>query len=220
MKHFLYKLIEHLLADTNAQLFNYQHASRVISRIRQIAKDTNMLLGKGEAYLLYKLVKNTAKLPGHIAEVGVYRGGSARLIAENKGDKELHLFDTFEDGLPEPVALDSVKFWRGQFATPLETVTNYLSGIDGVYFHKGCFPDTAAPIADMQFSFVHLDVDIYQSTKDALEFFYPRMVKGGVIVSHDYRSSAGVTKAFDDFFADKPEPLIEMPSIQVVVTKT
>src|SRR5258708_7091280 len=45
---------------------------------------------------LYQLALNTAKLPGDIAEVGVFQGGSAKLIASLKGTKGLHLFDTFE----------------------------------------------------------------------------------------------------------------------------
>src|SRR5262249_8542844 len=45
---------------------------------------------------LYQLVLKTRKVRGAIADLGVYRGGSARLIASLKGDKELHLFDTFE----------------------------------------------------------------------------------------------------------------------------
>ena len=44
-------------------------------------------------------VKATRKLSGDIAEVGVYRGGSAMIICEAKGNKKLHLFDTFLDYL-------------------------------------------------------------------------------------------------------------------------
>ena len=52
------------------------------------------------------------------------------------------------------------------------------------------------------FSFVHLDVDLYQSTKDGLAWFYPRLNRGGILISHDYSNADGVRKAFDEFFAE------------------
>ena len=65
---------------------------------------------------------------------------------------------------------------------------------------------------DKKFSFVHLDVDIYTSTLEALKFFYPRINRGGAILSHDYPGAVGVKKAFDEFFEDKPEIVIELPT--------
>jgi len=71
-----------------------------------------------------------------------------------------------------------------------------------------------------KFAFVHLDVDLYQSTQDCLEWFYPRMSRGGVIVSHDYLSATqGVKRVFDEFFADKPEPILELSGSQCLVIK-
>jgi hypothetical protein len=53
-----------------------------------------------------------------------------------------------------------------------------------------------------RFCFVHLDVDVYQSTLDGLEFFFPRLQTGGVLLSHDYNSVScpGVRRAFDEYF--------------------
>lgn len=173
-------------------------------------------------YNLYQLALRTQKLPGELAELGVYRGGSAKLLSLLKGDKELHLFDTFE-GMP--AVRPSVDLHRaGDFAdTSLEGVQRYLSGFSRLVFYKGIFPESAKPLAakPTQFSFVHLDADIYEPTKAGLQFFYPRMVQGGVIISHDYRNlrCPGVKKAFDEFFADKPEPVIELWKTQCLVVK-
>jgi O-methyltransferase len=131
----------------------------------------------------------------------------------------LHLFDTFE-GLPDVSAEDSTWFARGQYHGPLELVRRNLAEFPNVRFYKGLFPSATGDQVDkLVFSFVHLDVDIYSSTKECLEFFYPRMAKGGVLVSHDYVSADGVRKAFDEFFANKPEPLVEMSGSQVLVVK-
>ena len=107
--------------------------------------------------------------------------------------------------------------------TSLEDVRAYLARFPEVHFYKGCFPESAGTFADSpaRFCFVHLDVDIYESTKDGLEYFYPRMNRGGIILSHDYCSIglAGVKRGFDEFMKDKPEPVIELWDSQALLVK-
>ena len=173
-----------------------------------------------ENYTLYSSLKATKNLSGDIAEVGVWKGGTARLICEVKGEKNLYLFDTFE-GLPETHDNDLFvqKGWLHD--TSLESVKNYLSDFKNTHFLKGIFPETAEPISDKKFSFIHLDTNLYQSTLDALEFFWPRMVVGGRIVSHDYNTNSmpGIKKAFSEFFMNQPEKIIEIADTQVMVIK-
>lgn len=88
-----------------------------------------------------------------------------------------------------------------------------------VFFYKGLFPETARPAENKTFAFVHLDVDLLSSTFDALKFFYPRMEKEGVILSHDFSTTIGVRKAFHDYFADKPEPVFELGTSQCFAVK-
>lgn len=66
---------------------------------------------------------------------------------------------------------------------------------------------------------MHWDVDLYESTLACLAFFYPRLHAGSVLLSHDYSLLAGVRAAFDEFLADKPESLIELPTSQCMVVK-
>ena len=177
-----------------------------------------MLLSDVEAYQLFNTVKRAAKVNGDIAEVGVYKGGSAKIICEAKGDKALHLFDTF-DGLPDLCGVDDPKeFHKGQYSCSYDNVKLYLNEYSNVHFYKGLF-FVADPVQDKRFSFVHLDVDLYTSTLSCLKFFYPRMTLGGVIISHDYTSVAGVRKAVDDFFKDKPEPIIDLTGSQCLIVK-
>src|ERR1700688_658993 len=171
--------------------------------IRQTRQETSMVLLDSEAFSICAQLRGTAKVPGDIAEVGVYRGGSARLICEEKGERALHLFDTFE-GLPQATEWDP-KFRKGGFASSLDQVQGYLRQFPGVHYHKGMFPDTAQGLDDSSFSFVHLDVDLYQSTLSGLEWFYPRLNRGGVLISLDYTIVKSVRKAFDAFFIDKSD---------------
>ena len=192
--------------------------SKVFDLIIQIKRETNMLLTDNEAYQIFMGVKRTQKVPGDTAEVGAYRGGSGKLICEAKGSRALHMFDTFE-GIPKVDEIDAHLFRAGDFAASVEEVRAYLAGNKDVYIYKGFFPATAGPVEDKRFSFVHLDVDTYESTRDCLHFFYPRLNPGGVIISHDYTGVRGVKKAFDEFYQDKPEPIIELSGSQCLVVK-
>ena len=176
-----------------------------------------MVLMDSEAYSIYSTAQRTAKVRGSIAEVGVYRGGSARLICDVKADRELHLFDTFA-GMPSTSSWDP-DFRAGTFVSSFEDVQNYLKPFPNVHFHQGFFPDTAQGLEDLTFSFVHLDVDLYESTRSGLAWFYPRLNKGGILISHDYVNAEGVRKAFEEFFIDKPECLLELSGTQVAFVK-
>jgi O-methyltransferase len=191
---------------------------KVIDLIRNIKREAPMMLFDNEAYQIFMAVKRTEHIEGDLAEVGVYRGASAKLICKANGNKTLHLFDTFE-GLPAVEAIDQPQFNKGQFASSFDDVKNYLKDHENVYFYKGLFPGTATPVEDKKFSFVHFDVDTYESTRSCLEFFYSRMNRGGIILSHDYISAAGVRRAFDEFFSDKLEPIIEMSGTQCLIVK-
>jgi O-methyltransferase len=74
-------------------------------------------------------------------------------------------------------------------------------------------------VADDLFSFVHLDVDLYESTREALAFFYPRMSVGGMLISHDYVECAAVRQAFDDYFGEARQPVLELSGNQCLVVK-
>jgi hypothetical protein len=188
------------------------------SLLRSIRKGGRSLLAADEAFLVYSLARAQCRYPGDYAEVGVFRGGSAKLMCEVKGDKHLHLFDTFE-GLPPAAKVDGNIHRVGQYLADLQSVQDYLRGYDDVYYHEGLFPDSTAQVEDRMYALAHFDVDLYEGTRACIEYFYPRMVHNGVMISHDYDWASGVRKAFDDFFQDKPEPIIELPTTQCMIVK-
>jgi hypothetical protein len=129
---------------------------------------------------LRDMVRATNHLGGDVAELGVYRGGSARLIAHYAPTTPLHLFDTFA-GLPADDPGGEHK--AGEFAAELIAVQTYLANPLAVY-HVGYFPDTAEP--DLRFRFVHVDCDLAVTVQASIEYFAPRMVSGGIMVFDDY----------------------------------
>ena len=190
---------------------------RILNLVNKIRKENELLVLDVEAFQIYACAKATTKLDGDFAEVGVFRGATAKLICEAKGSKNLILFDTFT-GLPSPSALDH-RYTQNNFQGSLRFVQNYLKKYNNVQIIKGVFPMSAEFIKDHSFAFVHLDVDLYQSTLDCLKFFYPRMVRGGIILTHDYNFDAGVTRAINEFFMDKPEVIIALIGRQCIISK-
>lgn len=178
------------------------------------------VVGRERCFMLYQWAKYASLRDGEMAEVGVYKGGTAKLISKVCAGKELHLFDTFS-GMPTVDAnVDDHR--EGDFAdTSEEGVREFLGDCKNVHFHAGFFPDTAEPVKDCRFSLVYVDVDIYSSVKACLEFFYHRLTPGGVMVFDDYMSPscAGVKKALDDFLADKKEEEISTVRSQCIMIK-
>ena len=190
----------------------------VVRLLRRVRRERRWLLTANEAFIVYSLARAQSKYEGHIAEVGAYQGGSAKVICEAKGDRPFHLFDTFE-GLPPAAVQDGNVHRVSQYSCSLESVQQYLAGYPNVSLYKGRFPESSGPVENLRFTFAHFDVDLYESTLGCLQFFYPRMIPGGVMLSHDYSILSGVREAFAEFLRDKPEPLIELPTTQCMLTK-
>jgi len=189
--------------------------------IRSTRNQRKWLLTSNEAFILHSLTRAQSKQIGAIAEVGVYEGGSARMICESKGDTSLHLFDTFS-GLPAAGEHDAHvhRTKANLYACSIESIQAYLRPFPNVFYHEGLFPHSVTNVPENErFSFAHFDVDLYESTLGCLNYFYPRMNPGGVMLSHDYSILNGVRKAFAEFLSDKPEELIELPTTQCMVVK-
>jgi predicted O-methyltransferase YrrM len=171
-------------------------------------------------YVLYQLAKQFEL--GYVAEVGVYTGGSALILLKGHNGN-VDLFDTFEGMPPTDILIDYHK--EGEFKASLQEVEAFLSDFHDFHIYPGLFPESTGQMSEFDrtklYSLVHVDVDIFQSAKDCLEYFYPRMVKGGVIVFDDYsfRSTPGVKVAIDEFLVDKPEKIIDINTGQGLLIK-
>lgn len=165
---------------------------------------------------MLRLVGNVA---GDMAECGVYKGATAALLisASCSKHKHVHLFDSFE-GVSKPGPEDGNHWEKGFLSSGEGDVAANLSklcpGCTNYTLHKGWIPEKFSHVADVRFSFVHIDVDLYEPTKQSIEFFYPRLNNGGVCICDDYGFSTcpGATKAINDFLSDKPEKMISLAS--------
>jgi O-methyltransferase len=179
--------------------------------------ETPVLFSPGELLNLYHNARLMRDQGGAFAEVGAFKGDSAEIVCRVKGDRPFYVFEAFE-GLPAAARADS-RFKHGMFASSEANLRRRLERYPSTTVFPGYFPQTASGIVSETFSYVHLDVDLYVTTKAALEFFYPRMRAGGRIISHDYSQCEGVWRAVSEFLADKPEQSEPMGVSQVLIVK-
>jgi len=212
------RVANRLASTWEMRVIGYYHDKNTVKLMKQIIKeDRPFLLLPSELLMIHSLSKSQTMVPGDYAEVGVFKGATAKAICESKKKKHLHLFDTFE-GLPRTSKNLDRRYKRRMFRSNYDRVKKKLSKYKNVHLYKGLFPGTGIPVEDKKFAFVHLDVDLYESTRDSLDFFYPRMSKGGILISHDYHAD-GVKKAFNEFFRGRPEKVIPLPVSQCMITK-
>lgn len=205
---------------------------RKLAGFRDIAGRT---LKEGRTYLhydrLYTLWQAVGAIPSDVpavAEVGAYRGGSARFIAESLRARgranRLYVCDTFEGHAAVDPRLDGHHQVGQQFqSTSVEAVSRYLRDFDNVRIVKGDFQHTSAALADeLAFGFAHIDVDVYPVTRFCLEFFADRLIRGGLLVVDDYgtKTCEGVKAAVDEFAAGRTDyRLIHLLTSQALLVR-
>lgn len=177
---------------------------------------------------LREYAKLTNVLEGDLAECGCYVGTSAYFIAQASTHGKLYLFDSFQ-GLSSPDVMDrdvekTVIPWSeggGDMSASEATLRHNLSRYESVVAFPGWIPERFKEVADKQFRLVHIDVDLYQPTRDSLEFFYPRLVRNGVIVMDDYgfKTCPGATQAAKELAASRGVGILHLASGQGVITK-
>lgn len=163
---------------------------------------------------LWALVEQSAKLEGGIIEVGVWRGGTGALMASKAalcgiGDP-VYLCDTFR-GVVKAGAEDTIYKNREHADTSrieVEAFVRERMKLDNVRILEGVFPDETADQIESQearFRLCHIDVDVYQSAKDVMNWVWDRMVVGGVVVYDDFGfyGCEGVAKAVNEQLAEK-----------------
>jgi hypothetical protein len=156
------------------------------------------------------------KLYGNVAEIGVYKGNSAFLLSKfaQFQDKTCYLFDTFEGFDSRDLIGKDVNVTNDTFSDTSFEMVKKLIGEKNTVYVKGYFPESLSQIEEIDdLVLVHIDCDLEKPVHSALNYFYPRMIKGGFIILHDHSSLywPGAQTAIDAFFKDKPEFVIPIP---------
>jgi len=164
---------------------------------------------------------------GDFAELGVYKGATARILHLCDPKRQLHLFDTFEGFSASDLKEETGKaasYTTQHFAdTSLEKVKSVIGDHSNISYYKGYFPESASNCKAEKFSLVNIDVDLHKPTKAGLEFFYPRLSDGGIILIHDYNDDwPELMKTVNNFCKTIPENLVPVSDADgsVMIIKT
>jgi hypothetical protein len=203
--------LSHIVDIDPSQQFEFENGFYLTSTVGRMSKFATHL----------DLFRRTSTLPGNIVECGVFKGASIsrfikfRSLFENANSRKIIGFDTFG------------KFPDAQFEADKEVLKSFVreagaqsiskpqliallkrnSLYQNVELIEGNLLETAPEYikenARLKISLLHIDVDLYEATKVALEFFYPCVVRGGIVILDDYGAFPGANKAIDDFFQNQ-----------------
>lgn len=216
---FIFRRRHHYTPDYFGRSAHKQNDIRTLSVFGQTAEkvvhDGRVSLYYDRLFTIYQILINwkirTQKNDQVIrtAEVGVYKGGTSFFIASIAAQLGLRLdhacFDTFEGHAVEDInpTVETSHTPNTFSDTSVEAVREYLKEFENVSIFKGRFQFTNTPIEEKKMHFVHLDMDIYEPTVYALNFFRTRMVRGGVILLDDYgfQTCPGIERAVHEFLS-------------------
>ena len=173
--------------------------------------------GGANINVILDLMNECKSIPGDIAECGVYRGSTlismALFLQQIGSEKKVFGFDSFQ-GFDDHVETDlnlggqfDQQKRRGGFGnTSRSFVQKRLNILDlnHVELVSGFFEKSLEKFSERQYSFVHLDCDIYESYHTCLNYLYPRLSGGGIMLLDEYDDPPwpGCNLAVDEFLTE------------------
>ena len=173
--------------------------------------ELNTLVDIYRCYELWDISKHLKNIKGSILEVGVWKGGTGYLLAENINPNDsLFLCDTFR-GVVKTSEKDN--YYRGgeHDDVDFKTVQELFNGHQqkNIQILKGIFPDETAKLINSNelFKLCHIDVDAYESAKDIFEWVWPKTIQHGYVIFDDYgfASCEGITKLVNDLVSSRKD---------------
>ena len=214
----------------NVLIFN---SNNNFEQYYNICNKESLNVSKERFLSLYQSVNYIYKnnIPGDLVECGVFKGGSAMMMAysmqefnkDHNEEKKLWLYDKIKDMAKQDVHDENILNQKATYElkknkkkenqndiwaySPMSYVDKNIkkTGINqkNIVFIKGLVENTLLNIKPKKISLLRLDTDFYESTKKELEELYPLLEVGGVIIIDDYGHWKGCKKAVDEYFIDK-----------------
>lgn len=187
----------------------------------------NTLVDIYRCYELWSLVEQSSKLKeGIFLEIGVWRGGTGALIAKKMQllglNEKIYLCDTFE-GVVKASDKDEIYTGGEHSDTNPEYINDLIDNLElnNIKVLKGIFPDETGFEIKEKIRFCHIDVDVYRSSKDIVDFIWDSMVVNGIIVFDDYgfKTCTGISTLINELKNDKDKIVFENLNGHAVVIK-
>ena len=219
-----------------------EHDLRALSDSCLAGSDSKVLPQKAlrrplASYFLARYFLHAMELDGAYAECGVHRGTSALFLCRAAQTRRagyagegLHLVDSFE-GISRPSDEDyfdarggdgsvvRANVPQGSLSSSIEEARSTLRDFPAASIHQGWIPGVFGKLPETRWAFVHIDVDLYEPTRDCLEYFFPRLCTGGVIICDDYVAPLfpGAQRAWDRFCEERNLPFVVLDTGQSVI---
>lgn len=221
--HILAKIYGYKLVPNEEKISKDMDAD--FQTIYEMCRDQTMT-SLDNMYSLYASVKYIVEsgIDGDLVECGVWKGGSAMLMAETlllfgENKRKIYLYDTFE-GMPEPDDIDvkirthtsGKEMWQekqqsgGWAVAGKNEVRKNLEKTkypkENFVFVKGKVEETIPRVKPQKISILRLDTDWFSSTYHELTHLYPILNRGGILIIDDYGSWSGSKEATDKYFSE------------------
>jgi hypothetical protein len=205
----------------------HDHEAEAVESIRIVRHHT--MTKYDRCAVLHNLVRHLERhaVPGALVECGVWKGGSAGLMAlanlrYGRARRPLYLFDAWVDDWPDPTPEDGEHYHEAMSGRMIKT--RNVGSLDScrellektirypadlIHYEKGLFADTLPKArGDIgQTALLRLDGDWYESIRCSLDNLYPTVVARGIVVIDDYGYSQGAKKAVDEHVATLKVPV-------------
>jgi hypothetical protein len=190
-------------------------------------------------YLLAQYFLETLSVPGARAECGAYRGATALLLCHAWRSREpqfkggdFFLIDSFS-GVSDSAAEDLIPvrgpdgatrmepfFPPGKTDVTPEMVRGFFSDYPEAKIVPGWIPQVFSLLPEREWAFVHLDLTLFEPTLASLEYFYPRLARGGVILCDGSVFCPGAEKAWTKFCTERDVPYAMLGHRESVLIKS
>ncbi len=175
-------------------------------------------------YIACWAANQVAHLGGDFAECGVYRGGLSRTVMHYIGfstmtDRRYWLLDTFE-GIPTD-QVDAEVLHRHTYPDSWAEVSEVFKNQPNARLVRGRIPETLSQVQTDRVCFVSIDMNVAAPERAAVEFFWPRLVPGGIVLIDDYGWSGheAQRQAFDEFARRYGRTVLALPTGQGLLIK-
>lgn len=160
------------------------------------------------SYVVQWAASHAMRLKGEFVECGVNRAflSTSAMTAVNfrqVTDRRFYLFDTYSGLVPEQVSTEDKAAFRNVYSDTYEVVRETFRDWPNVTIVRGIVPESLSTVAIDQVAYLSIDMNCVKPEIDAMEYFWPRMVYGGVIILDDYGFPGhGAQKSAVDRFAE------------------
>lgn len=167
-------------------------------------------------YILRQLASQQSNR-GNFAECGVYAGMSMFFVADLCKNNFIGI-DSFQ-GVSKPSRHDTEYFKHHDLSIDIKYTSSFLKNFKNIILYRGWIPEVFNDIKENSYSYVNIDVDLYEPTKNSIEYFWPKIISGGVLICDDYGSekTIGARKAMNDYFGQNN--ILELPTGQGIIFK-